>query len=82
MRVNVGQAKTDLSKLLARVEAGEDVEIARDGVPIARLVRIEPSTPGSRFLAARGALAGSISIGEDFEFSEAEIDAMLGDDPK
>lgn len=38
MRVNVGQAKTDLSKLLVRVEAGEDVEIARDGVPVARLV--------------------------------------------
>jgi prevent-host-death family protein len=77
MRVNVGQAKTDLSKLLARVEAGEDVEIARDGVPVARLVRVEPSTPGSRFLAAHGTMAGSISIGDDFEFSEAEIDAML-----
>ncbi len=35
MLVNVGQAKIDLSKLLARVEAGEDVEIARDGVPVA-----------------------------------------------
>ena len=81
MRVNVGQAKTDLSKLLARVEAGEDVEIARDGVPVARLVRVEPSTPGSRFLAAQGKLAGSITIGEDFEFSDAEIEALL-DDPE
>ena len=80
MRVNVGQAKTDLSKLLARVEAGEDVEIARDGVPVARLVRVEPSTPGSRFLASHGKLAG-ITIGEDFEFSDAEIEALL-DDPE
>jgi prevent-host-death family protein len=80
MRVNVGQAKTDLSRLLARVEAGEDVEIARDGVPVARLVRVEPPTPGSRFLAARGALAGAIVIGDDFELSDAEIDAIL-DDP-
>ncbi|MEA2231258.1 MAG: hypothetical protein QOD83_1074 [Solirubrobacteraceae bacterium] len=78
VRVNVGQAKTDLSKLLARVEAGEDVEIARDGVPVARLVRIDPSPgPGSRFLAARGSLAGQIRIGEDFEFTEQEIDDML-----
>jgi len=77
MRVNVGQAKTDLSKLLARVESGEEVEIARDGVPVARLVRIEPSTPGSRFLAAHGSVADSIAIGDDFEFSDAEIDAML-----
>ena len=81
MRVNVGQAKTDLSKLLARVESGEEVEIARDGVPIARLVRVEPATPGSRFLAAHGSLADAIAIGDDFEFSDAEIDAML-DDPE
>ena len=80
LRVNVGQAKTELSKLLARVENGEEVEIARDGVPVARLVRVEPSTTGSRFLAAHGSLAGSIEIGEDFELSEAEIDAMLDDD--
>jgi prevent-host-death family protein len=77
MRVNVGQAKTDLSRLLAHVEAGEDVEIARDGVPVARLVHVEPSTPGSRFLAAGGSLAGAITLGEDFELSDAEIDAML-----
>jgi prevent-host-death family protein len=78
MLVNVGQAKTDLSKLLAQVEAGETVEIARDGVPVARLVRIErPISPGARLLAARGSLAGRISIAEDFEFTEAELDQML-----
>lgn len=81
MRVNVGQAKTDLSKLLPRVEAGEDVEIARDGVPVARLVRIEPARgPGARFLAARDSLAGQISIADDFELTDEEIDMML-DEP-
>jgi prevent-host-death family protein len=80
MRVNIGQAKTELSRLLARVEAGEEVEIARDGVPVARLVRVEPATPGSRFLAAHGSLAGSIAISGDFEFSDEEIDALL-DEP-
>ena len=79
--MNVGKAKTELSKLLARVEAGEDVEIARNGVPIARLVRVAPSTPGSRFIAAHGSLAGSIVIGDDFEFSDEEIDALL-DEPE
>ena len=82
MRVNVGQAKTDLSKLLVRVEAGEEVEIARDGVPVARLVRIEPSPgPGARFLAARGSLAGRISVGDDFELTDQEIDQMLDERP-
>lgn len=78
MRVNVGQAKTDLSKLLARVEAGEDVEIARHGVPVARLVRIDPALrPGVRFLAARGSLAGQIAIADDFEFTDEELDRLL-----
>jgi antitoxin (DNA-binding transcriptional repressor) of toxin-antitoxin stability system len=78
MRVNVGQAKTNLSRLLVQVEAGEDVEIARDGVPVARLVRIVPRPgPGVRFLAARGALTGQISIGEDLEFTDDELDAFL-----
>ena len=36
--VNVHEAKTQLSRLLARVEAGEDVVIARRGAPVARLV--------------------------------------------
>lgn len=78
MRVNVGQAKTDLSKLLARVEAGEEVEIARDGEPVARLVAVEPEDgPGRRFLAARGSLADRISIGDDFEFTDAEIGELF-----
>jgi len=81
MRVNVGRAKTDLSKLLARVEAGEEIEIARDGVPVARLVRVEPAPgPGARFLAARGSLKGRISIGEDFELTDRELDEFL-DEP-
>lgn len=81
MRVNVGRAKTGLSRLLARVEAGEDIEIARDGVPVARLVAIDaPNGPGARFLAARGSLAGQISIAKDFEFTDEEIDQLL-DEP-
>ena len=36
--VNVHEAKTHLSRLLARVEAGEEVVIARNGKPVARLV--------------------------------------------
>jgi prevent-host-death family protein len=41
--VNVHEAKTHLSRLLARVEAGEDILIARRGRPIARISRIEQS---------------------------------------
>ena len=40
--VNVHEAKTNLSRLLAQVEAGEDVVIARNGKPVARLVGYRP----------------------------------------
>ena len=38
VQVNVHEAKTQLSKLLAKVERGEEVVIARDSTPIAKLV--------------------------------------------
>ncbi|MGI8523968.1 MAG: type II toxin-antitoxin system Phd/YefM family antitoxin [Nocardioides sp.] len=80
MLVNVGQAKTDLSKLLAKVEAGETVEIARAGVPVARLVRIEsPASPAELFRSGRGSLAGQLWISDDFEFTDEELDQMLGE---
>ena len=76
--VNVGQAKTELSQLIAAALAGEEVEIARNGVPVVRLVPVEPATAGTRFLAARGSLAGQIRIDEDSEFTDAEVEEMLG----
>ena len=42
--VKVGEAKTHLSDLLAKVEAGEEVIIARGNDPIARLTRIRRDT--------------------------------------
>jgi prevent-host-death family protein len=45
IQVNVQEAKTRLSQILAQVESGEDVVIARDGTPIARLVPFGPPQP-------------------------------------
>jgi prevent-host-death family protein len=48
--INIHEAKTHLSRLVERVEAGEEVTIARAGRPVARLVPIgrndEPRRPG------------------------------------
>ena len=60
--VNVHQAKTHLSKLLERVEGGEEVVIARAGRPVARLVPY--ARPGKRVL---GLDAGKGSISPDFD---------------
>ena len=43
MTVNVQEAKTRLSELLGRVERGEEVVVARAGIPVARLVPVDLS---------------------------------------
>ena len=59
--VNVHQAKAQLSRLLARVEAGEDVVIARRGQPVVRLVRCAP-----RSRRQPDTLRGKIVVPESF----------------
>lgn len=44
IQVNVQEAKTRLSQLLAQTERGEDIVIARDGKPIARLVPVQAAS--------------------------------------
>ncbi len=46
--VNIHHAKTHLSALLTEVEQGEDVVIARNGAPVARLVRVEQAPKRQR----------------------------------
>ena len=60
--VNIHEAKTHLSRLLAEVENGQEVTIARAGRPIARLVRADP--PLKREL---GLERGKIWIASDFD---------------
>lgn len=44
-QVNVHEAKTNFSKLIAAVEAGEEIIVARAGTPILKLVKIEQELP-------------------------------------
>jgi prevent-host-death family protein len=57
------QAKTHFSKLIARVEAGEEIIIARDGQPVARVVAFRP--PSAKRSAGRD--RGLFSVPEDFD---------------
>jgi prevent-host-death family protein len=61
-QVNVHEAKTHLSRLLEEVEAGEDVVIARNGRPVARVVPFR--TGGKR---QPGAWRGKVHIQDDFD---------------
>jgi len=61
--INVHEAKTHLSRLLARVEAGEEIVISRHGEPVARLVPVRPP-PAPR---VSGTWAGSLETTADFD---------------
>jgi prevent-host-death family protein len=70
--INVYDAKTQLSRLLERVEAGEEIVIARAGKPVARLVPLPPArrrTPGS--------WAGRWQLAEDWD--SAAVNEQIAD---
>ena len=78
MEVKVHEAKTHLSRLLQRVEAGEEITIARGDTPIARLVPIVSSRA-----AAQGMDRGRIWMAEDFDAPDPELEALFeGTTPK
>lgn len=71
--VNMHQAKSSLSRLVERALQGEEVVIARNGVPLVKLVPLpkerKPRVPG------RG--KGKIWISPDFEFTDEEITELF-----
>lgn len=74
--VNVHEAKTHLSRLLVKVEAGEEIVIARSGKPVARLI----AHPGDRPVRRFGALKGRLTLDDSFfdPLPESELAAWEG----
>ena len=62
-QVNTHEAKTQLSKLLVRVQAGEEIVIAKAGIPVARLVAVDANV-GRRI---PGTARSCIKIHADFD---------------
>ncbi len=75
-QVNVHEAKTQLSKLLRRVAAGEEISIANRGVPVARLVPVSSGTRKRQL----GAYGDTIKIADDFDapLPDEILDAFEG----
>jgi prevent-host-death family protein len=69
VEVNIREAKTHLSRLLQRVAGGEEVIIARAGVPVAKLVAVETQ----KKVRPLGFARGEVWVADDF-------DAPLPDD--
>jgi antitoxin (DNA-binding transcriptional repressor) of toxin-antitoxin stability system len=76
--VTIHQAKTQLSKLIAKAEAGEEVVIMRGKTPVARLTAV-PKKKGKR---VPGMLKGRVRLPDEFFFDplpEEELRAWEGE---
>lgn len=73
-QVNVHEAKTQLSRLLQAVEDGEEIVIARNGEPVAKLVRHEPE----RQPREPGSLKGKLWMSPDFDEPDEQIERDFG----
>jgi prevent-host-death family protein len=73
--VNIHEAKTHLSRLLAKVAAGEEVIIAKAGKPVAKLVKID-----ARPKRVLGSATGTIKFtpGWDAPMTDEEFEEFIG----
>lgn len=69
------EAKTKLSQLVERAEAGENIVIARNGKPVARLV---PVSAASSLQSVRGAWRGRVRIADDFDDLPDDVAEAFG----
>ncbi len=73
--VGMHEAKTKLSQLVERAESGEDIVIARNGTPVARLVAL-PRT--SSLASVRGVWRDRVRIADDFDELPDDIAEAFG----
>jgi prevent-host-death family protein len=71
---NIHEAKTNLSRIIDRVEHGEEITISRAGTPVAKVV------PFHRELrrTGRGSLAGRLVLADDWD--SPEVNAAVAED--
>jgi prevent-host-death family protein len=63
LTVNMHEAKSQLSRLVSKVQEGEEILIAKAGKPVARLTRIDLRAEPRRF----GTAKGKVRIGKEFD---------------
>ncbi|MBA3489283.1 MAG: type II toxin-antitoxin system Phd/YefM family antitoxin [Longispora sp.] len=63
---NIHDAKTNLSRIIDRVEHGEEIIISRAGHPVAKVIPLHRTTNRS----GRGSLHGKLTVAEDWDSSE------------
>jgi prevent-host-death family protein len=84
MIVNIHAAKTQLSKLLERAEADEEIIIARAGRPVARLSPLSPVLAGPEPKASpfgMGSLRGRVWMAPDIDEDWADVIRQMEEGP-
>ncbi|MGH3645697.1 MAG: type II toxin-antitoxin system Phd/YefM family antitoxin [Micromonosporaceae bacterium] len=74
---NIHEAKTHLSRIVERVERGEEIILSRAGTPVAKVVPIERVVRR----AGRGSLKGTLVLAADWDSAEVNeeiADSFLG----
>lgn len=71
--INIHQAKTNLSKLIAKTASGEEVIIARAGKPVAKLVPLKKKLQPRKL----GLWKGKVWVSPDFDDEDEEINKMF-----
>jgi len=81
-QVSIHEAKTQFSRLLRRVAAGEEVTIANRGVPVARLVPVPAPPP--KPMRKLGIYGDTIKVPDDFDapLPDDILDLFEGRQPK
>jgi prevent-host-death family protein len=74
-QVGMHEAKTTLSQLVERAEAGEEIVIARNGEPVARLIAIRST---GTLAAAFGVMQGQIEMADDFDDLPEDVAEAFG----
>jgi prevent-host-death family protein len=63
---NIHDAKTNLSRIIERVEHGEEIIISRAGTPVAKVIALNPRAKRTQ----RGALANRLVLTDDWDAPE------------
>jgi prevent-host-death family protein len=63
---NIHDAKTNLSRIIDRVEHGEEIIISRAGTPVAKVIPLNRRVDR----AGRGSLAGQLTMTEDWDSTD------------
>ncbi|OGH47216.1 MAG: antitoxin [Candidatus Levybacteria bacterium RIFCSPLOWO2_01_FULL_39_10] len=71
--INIHQAKTNLSRLIADVLSGKDVVIAKSGKPVVKLVAYKEKVKPRKF----GLWKGKIWVADDFDAEDEEINKLF-----